>query len=68
MILIHICFNIKIKVVLSYFDLPFKTPIQRHIETIRLANDTIHPTIGIDIAISNAIFVGGGEKYFKKIM
>ena len=57
-----------IEVALINFNLPCKTPIQRHIETIRVANDMIHPIIGIAIAMLYAIFVGGGKKYFKKIM
>ena len=43
-------------------ELPFKTPIERHMEAMRLANDITHPMIGIAIAISLAVFVGGGKK------
>ena len=42
---------------MSYSQLPLKTPIQRHIEAIRVAIDMMHPTIGIVQAISLAAFV-----------
>ena len=50
--------------VIYYFILPFITPIQRTIEAIRHAKDTMLPMIGIAVAISLAILLGGGEKYF----
>ena len=49
------------KLTLSYSWLPLKTPIQRHIEAIRVARDIMHPKIGIVHAISLAGFAVDGE-------
>ena len=49
------------KLRICYSHLPVKTPIQRHIEAIRVARDIMHPTIGMVQAISLAGFAVDGE-------